>query len=245
MPNEAFDFFHMENEKPLPDLTREYMNLLLECNRNKAHQVIRDALRGGLSIPDLYLTIFQPVQYELGRLWLFNKISGAEEHFCTAATQALMLELYPDIISSSRSGMTLVAACAGPELHEIGIRMVADFFEMDGWDTWYLGSAVSVGLLVSAIVQRKPDLVALSVTMSSHVGQVKELINAIKGAFTGTAPPIMVGGVIFNTIPDLWRVVGADLWAINAEQAVLAARELLPPKIPEQSENMHAYTSEQ
>jgi MerR family transcriptional regulator, light-induced transcriptional regulator len=195
--------------------------------------VIRGALQGGLSIPDLYLTIFQPVQYELGRLWLFNKISGAEEHYCTAATQALMLELYPDIISSPRSGMTLVAACAGPELHEIGIRMVADFFEMDGWDTWYLGAAVSVDLLLSSIEHRKPNLVALSVTMSSHIGQVRELIKAIKGTFTVTTPPIMVGGLLFNTVPDLWRIVGADLWAINAEQAVLEARELLASINPE------------
>lgn len=231
MPKEAFDCYETENL--LSDIAREYLALLLECNRDKAQQLIRDALRGGLSIPDLYLTIFQPVQYELGRLWLLNRISGAEEHFCTAATQALMLELYPDIISSSRSGLTLVAACAGPELHEIGIRMVADFFEMDGWDTWYLGPAISVDLLISSIQERKPNLVALSATMSSHHGQVKELINAIKKNFIGTAPQIMVGGALFNAIPDLWRVVGADLWAIDAEQAVLVARELLSPKKPE------------
>ena len=218
-----------QQEMPLPNVAREYLTELLARNRSKAHQVIRNALQDGLSIRDLYLTILQPVQQEVGRLWLINRVSVAEEHFCTAATQSLMLELYPQIISSKRAGLTLVAACVGPELHEIGMRMVADFFEMDGWDTFYLGAAISDSQIMSAIEERKPDLVALSATMSYHIATVQELIGSIKGSCPDTAPRIMVGGVPFNTVPNLWRSVGADLWATNAEQAVQVARESLQP----------------
>ncbi len=211
----------------LLDVARDYLAQLLDGKRSNAYQVIRDALRNGLSIRDLYITIFQPVQYEVGRLWLLNKVSVAEEHFCTAATQSLMLELYPEIISSSRSGAKLVSACVGPELHEIGVRMVTDFFEMDGWDTWYLGAAVSNDILIAAINERSPDIVALSATMSYHIPKVTELVAVIKENFGGDAPRVMVGGVPFNTVPDLWRTVGADLWAVNADQAVQVAREAL------------------
>ncbi len=214
-------------EISLLDVAKNYLAHLLEGKRINAYQVIREALRNGLSIRDLYITIFQPVQYEVGRLWLLNKVSVAEEHFCTAATQSLMLELYPEIISSHRTGTKLVSACVGPELHEIGVRMVTDFFEMDGWDTWYLGAAISNDQLISAIHERNPDIVALSATMSYHVPKVTELVAAIKEAFPVKAPHIMVGGVPFNAVPDLWRTVGADLWAVNADRAVQVAREAL------------------
>ncbi|MDZ7776615.1 MAG: hypothetical protein U5L09_13885 [Bacteroidales bacterium] len=51
-----------------------------------------------------------------------------------------MSQLYPYIFNSQRVGKSMVAATVGGELHEMGIRMVADFFEMEGWDTWYLGA---------------------------------------------------------------------------------------------------------
>ncbi len=218
-----------QEEIVLPDLARRYLAGLLAGTREQAYQLIRDALRGGLSIRDLYITIFQPVQYEIGRLWLINRVSIAEENFCTAATQSFMLELYSEILSSRRSGKKLVTACAGSETHELGIRMVTDFFEMDGWDTWFIGSGVSSEQLIAAIEQRKPDLVALSATMTYHVPKVQELIAVIKKAFPENAPRIMVGGMPFNTVPELWRTVGADLWAVNADQAVQAANDMVCP----------------
>lgn len=211
---------------PFSAIAEAYLDALLVADRAKAHRIISEALRDGLSIRNLYLCVFQPVQHEVGRLWLINKVSVTEEHFCTAATQTIMSDLYPQIISSSRCGKTLVAACVGTELHEIGMRMVADFFEMEGWDTYYLGAGIPHDQLLSAIEQRKPDLVALSATMTYHVAKVQELISAIRSAFSAAVPRIMVGGLPFNMDPGLWRSVGADVWASDAEKAVQAAQQV-------------------
>lgn len=213
--------------QPLSDcseIAAAYLDALLEADRSGAHEIITKALQRGLAIRDLYLDVFQPVQHEVGRLWLNNRVSIAEEHFCTAATQTIMSELYPQIITSRRIGKTLVAACVGSELHEIGIRMVADFFEMEGWDTYYIGAGIKVEQIVSAILLRKPDMLALSVTMTCHVAKMREIISAIRSTYLVNTPQIMVGGRPFNLSPELWRSVGADIWAADAEQAVLMAR---------------------
>ena len=68
---------------------------------------------------------------------------------------------------------------------------------------------------------------ALSATMTYHVAKVQELIAAIRNAFPGAAHHIMVGGLPFNSSPDLWRTVGADVWATDAGQAVQAAQQLI------------------
>ena len=221
-PFENFDF----RETGFSDIAATYLEALLAADRIKAQQIITAALVHGLSIRDLYLGVFQPVQHEVGRLWLLNKVTVAEEHFCTAATQTIMSDLYPQIISSTRIGRTLVATCVGSELHEIGVRMVADFFEMEGWDTYYIGAGIPHDQIMSAIDKQKPDLVALSATMTYHIPKVQELISEIKNRFSDAVPRIMVGGMPFNNSPELWRTVGADLWAADAEKAVEAARRI-------------------
>jgi methanogenic corrinoid protein MtbC1 len=211
---------------PVPETAGFYLEALLAADRPGAHRIVTEALDNGLSIRDLYISVLQPAQYEVGRLWLLNKVSVAEEHFCTAATQAIMSELYPQIISTRRIGKTMVAACIGAELHEIGVRMVADFFEMAGWDTYYLGAGVGHEQVVSAIQTHTPHLVALSATMSYHVPAVREIISVIRTNLSNRVPPIMVGGLPFNSNTNLWRDVGADLWARNATEAVQAAQRL-------------------
>ena len=211
---------------PFAGIAEEYLDALLTADRVKAHRIITEALSDGLSIRNLYLCVFQTVQHEVGRLWLINKVSVTEEHFCTAATQTIMSDLYPQIFSSRRCGKTLLAACVGSELHEIGMRMVADFFEMEGWDTYYLSAGIPQDQLLSAIEQRKPDMIALSATMTYHVAKVQELISAIRSTFSATAPRIMVGGLPFNMDTGLWYTVGADVWAPDAEKAVQVALQL-------------------
>jgi methanogenic corrinoid protein MtbC1 len=138
-----------------------------------------------------------------------------------------MSELYPRIISSNRLDRTLVAACVGAELHEIGVRMVADFFEMEGWDTYYLGAGIPHDQILAALELRRPDLVALSVTMTYHIPKAIELISAIRTTCPDNTVRIMVGGMPFNNSPDLWQTVGADVWASDAEKAVQVAQQLI------------------
>ena len=102
--------------------------------------MILQAVEQGSPVKDIYQRVFQPTQHEIGRLWQTNQISVAQEHYCTAATQLAMAQLYPYTFSAERSGRRLVAACVSGELHEIGARIVADLFEMAGWDTYYLGA---------------------------------------------------------------------------------------------------------
>ncbi len=113
---------------PLIPLAEAYLDALLATDRVRAVALIEEAVGGGMPIQDIYLHVFQATQYEIGRLWQINRISVAQEHFCTATTQLIMSRLYPQIFSSQRRGRRLVAACVSGELHELGIRMVADFF---------------------------------------------------------------------------------------------------------------------
>jgi methanogenic corrinoid protein MtbC1 len=222
---------YLDADAPYAPLARRYLVFLLKGERQLAAHLIHDAVAHGTPIRDLYLAVFQPCLREIGRLWQANEISVAQEHFCTAATQNIMAQLYAHIFTTPRCGRRLVAACVGQELHEVGLRMVADLFELAGWDTYYLGANTPADSIVATLAAQRADVLALSATMTFHLGTVAGLIAEVRrsDAQRNLHRPlkIMVGGYPFNVAPDLWRGVGADGYAPDAVSAIDVATQLL------------------
>lgn len=211
---------------PHEPLARTYLTALLRTQRRVAGEIINAAVRDGLSIRDLYLDVFQPVQREVGRLWQNNEISVAQEHYCTASTQWLMAQFYPQILATPRVGRTVIVACVGNELHEIGTRMVADFFEMAGWDSIYLGANTPTQALIELVCRERPDLIALGVTMTYHLGTAATLVENLRSDSRCSDVRIIAGGYVFRHHHDLWRSLGVDGFAADAAEAVAVGNEL-------------------
>ncbi len=214
-------------DQPLGALAQRYLTALLRAERYEASQLILAEVEAGTPVKDIYLHVFQPSQHEIGRLWQTNQISVAQEHYCTAATQLIMSQLYPYIFATEKSGRRLVAACVGNELHEIGIRMVADFFEMEGWDTYYLGANAPASSVARAVTEQKADVLAISATMTFHISALKLLIEQVRATPACANVKIMVGGYPLNIAPNLWRQLNADGYAQDAQTAVIKAAHLI------------------
>ena len=125
-------------------------------------------------------------------------------------------------------GTSAIAAGVGAELHGLGIRMVADFFEMDGWDTYYTGANTPARSILELAQVRKPDVVALSTTMSRYLPDVEYLIRSLRADRSTSGTKIIVGGYPFRIVPDLWKQIGADAVAGTADEAVAVADRLVP-----------------
>ena len=121
----------------------------------------------------------------------------------------------------------LVAACVQGDLHEIGIRVVSDFFEIEGWDTYYLGANTPTSGILDTLSQRRAEVLALSATMTFHVRALAEVIRAGRAAAACRNVKIVVGGYPFNVAPTLWQAVGADGYASSAGPAVSVANRLV------------------
>jgi MerR family transcriptional regulator, light-induced transcriptional regulator len=208
---------------PLAALAVEFLQALLRGERHVASKLILDSVQQGTPVRDIYLHVFQRTQYEIGRLWQVNQISVAQEHYCTAATQLIMSQLYPHIFGGEKTHGTLVATCVSGDLHEIGARMVCDFFEMDGWHTHYLGANVPTPSVVQTVVELRATVLAISATITYHVRAVAALIVAVRRTPECAGVKILVGGYPFKIAPDLWRTIGADGSAPDAQGAILLA----------------------
>lgn len=225
--SEPSDMASLLDSSPRAPLARTYLTALLKGTRREAVAIIESAVRDGVPIRELYLHVFQPAQREVGRLWQNNVISVAEEHYCTASTQALMAQFYPQILATPRIGRKVVVACVGNELHEIGTRMVADFFEMAGWDGLYIGANTPAAALVDLVCRERPNLVALGITMTYHLGTARDLVERLRSDSRCADVKVIVGGYVFHERPDLWRSVGADGAATDAAAAVALGNTLI------------------
>jgi methylmalonyl-CoA mutase cobalamin-binding domain/chain len=217
----------INEESPLGELTRQYFDALLQGKRHVASQLIKDAVERDISIKDIYLKVFQPAQQEVGRLWQTNQVSVAQEHFCTAATQLIISQLYPHIFTTKRIDRRLLATSVSNELHEIGIRMVADFFEMEGWDTYYLGANTPIESIVQTAIDQDVNILGISATMTYHVSTVADLISKVHTSEVGPEMKILVGGYPFNVDPELWKKINADGYAKDAQDAIHVANQLI------------------
>lgn len=209
------------------ELARMYAWLLLQGRRAEASKLILDSVQAGTTIEDVYLQVFQPVLYEIGRLWEMNQVSVAVEHYTTAATQLIMSQLFPYILHAERKGLRMVACSADNELHEVGVRMVADFFEMSGWDTYFLGANTPMEAVLSTLQERRPHLLAISVTLNRHLGYVRKLIDRVRPDPENRELKILLGGVPFILDPQLWKGFAVDGCAQDAREAVALAEKLI------------------
>ena len=218
----------MDNK--LLDLYEKYFNALYEGDRKTAARVIMEAADEGVDIRDIYLYVFQACQYKIGELWEKNKMSVAGEHYFSAATQLVMSQLYPKILNENfknTKGYKFVAASVSKELHEIGLRMVVDFLELDGWDTYYLGANTPSDAILQGIIDYNPHVVGLSTTMDYYIPEITTTIEKIRESKGEKELKIMVGGYPFIEDRGLWKKVGADAFAVNAKDAVKVANTLV------------------
>lgn len=218
---------YVEGDRPIDELARAYLQALLQADRRAAHQLIMNALQSGVTVKELYREVFERTQREIGRLWQTNRISVAQEHFCTAATQMIMSQLYPYLFTGERKARRAITLCVNGELHEIGARMVSDYFEMEGWDSYYFGANTPPESVLRSVQDLRPHIVAISVTMTFNVSRVVALIQMLRERRENHAFRIIVGGYPFNLVSDLWQKVGADGYAPNAELAVPTAESLV------------------
>ncbi len=216
---------------PKGPLAHMYLEILLNGNKEEAIDLILDAMEDeGAKVRDIYTYVFTPVLREAGRLWQRDEISVADEHFITSTTLTLMSQLYLYFPEVQKKGKRLVAACVTGELHDLGLKMISDFFEMEGWDTCFLGANTPKDSIIETIRAQKADLVALSASHPMLVGEIEGIIAAIKSEKDLSHVKVLVGGTPFNEEPNLWHAIGADGSAKDADEAIRLANNLIAGK---------------
>ncbi|MFW5795986.1 MAG: cobalamin B12-binding domain-containing protein [Alkalispirochaeta sp.] len=218
---------YIRPDAPCADLAAEYLSLLIERRGDEAVALVCGAVDAGLDTAAAYLDIIEPVQREVGRLWQINELSVGGEHYATETSRILMAAIRSRFSPRSHRDTTIVTACLGGELHELGARMVSDFLYLGGYRSIFVGANTPHDTILTEIERSGAAVLALSATMTLQVRNAYELIDRLRDQF-GRDVQVLVGGYAFNQAPSLVDDIGADLYADRADHAVeIIGREVM------------------
>jgi len=172
-----------------------FLSALLKGNRKQGSEIAHKYSNSQDDIKLFYEQVVKSSLYKVGELWEYNTITVAAEHLATSLSESIMNELYEMVISENRVSKKTVLGCVENEMHQVGIKMVADIFEMHGWDTFFLGTNIPTSELINYSLDVKPEIIALSLTVYSHLPLLEKMIREIQSKLPETQ--IIVGGQAF------------------------------------------------
>lgn len=204
-------------------LSRDYLEALLDGDEARASTLLLESVDSEQMSPEVVLEeVLTPVQREIGRLWHAGEISIADEHFATMVARKLVVRLTP--VAQVSVERTVVTAGVAGDAHDLGVSIVAAFFQLAGWRTICLGGDVPVEDLGAIADRFDADVVALAATLDSHYPAVRASIEKLRTVRQDQI--VLVGGAAFSGEDEVWRKLGADGCPATPRAAVGMAEQL-------------------
>lgn len=174
----------------------DYFNNLLEGNKQKCREIVLELYNNGTDIKEIYTDLMQKAMYRVGKLWEEGRLTISEEHLATKVTEYLVDSTLDIVSAPEKNGKTAVITCIDKEFHDLGARIVTNLFELNGWDTAFLGSNTPAREIIRVIGQKKPDMLGISYSLYLNHLRFMELMGLISKKFPDLK--ILIGGQGLN-----------------------------------------------
>lgn len=199
-------------------------------NKEQAVMLCVNALQEGhVTIPELYEMILAPALASVVDEYPKDEELIWREHVRSGIIRTIIETTYPFVVEerkkiSGTKGKVLVM-CPEFEDHELGAKMVADFFRLEGYEPTFVGARTPERTALKAIEIVKPDYITISITNYYNLISVKKLIENIKEKF-GDTFTFIVGGNAFTSNPEAYKMVGADMYINSYEDIKNLSKEV-------------------
>lgn len=204
--------------------------LVISMSGNSASSFIDSLLDEGAQAEDILLNLLAPVARKLGEMWTQDQADFLQVTSGVCELQRLVHKLAPvDRLQPEPIGPKVLLMPAPQEQHSFGLLVVAELFRTDGWNV-----TTNVQPVISEIERavRLNPFEVIGFSLSCEV-LIEPLVSAIDIARTKSclaSTKVMVGGHAFDADPELYRKVGADLVAKDANHALALAKAIVAEK---------------
>jgi methanogenic corrinoid protein MtbC1 len=188
------------SDRPSAIETTERLQTALGAHdREGAVRAILAAVEGGIGIEELYSQVLSPVLVSVGRAWQEGRACVWEEHLIVGAIRAGIESLYPKILERKAGieplSLTVAFFCPPEETHDVGLRMLADRFDLRGFRTIYIGAGTPVAEMVRCVQSESVDVVCLSASTHFQKTALYRVIESLRASLPGVR--IVAGGPAF------------------------------------------------
>lgn len=207
----------------MSNIYKEFMQYMENEDKERALSFVLELLNSGkIDIPTLYTEILTPSLNNMNCNVETKGICIWKEHIRSSIIRTILECCYPYVARASKSktlnNEKVIIVCPSEEYHELGARMVADFFTICGYNSIFVGSNTPQNDFLNAIDVINPKYIAISVSNYYNLVFAKKVISRIREKTLNKDFKIIVGGYAFQENPDLYKEIGADIQANSFKQ---------------------------
>jgi len=209
---------------------KEIQEALIDGNAELVKKSTEKALDQGISSEIIIKKVLIPTMDKIGKEFRAGNIYIPEVLMSSRAMHASLYVLKPLLIDSELSktkGRIVIGTVAG-DLHDIGKNMVSMSLQGDGYEVIDLGIDVPADDFMSAILQYKPDVLAMSALLTTTIGEFNTIIKAVVNEGLRDSLKIVVGGG--PVTQDFVERIGADGYGKDIFDAIDVVNSLLGKK---------------
>lgn len=198
-------------------LYEDLIKFLRVEDKENSLRVCMEALEtDNINVFDLYESVLAPAlnsiidEYEIDLESLIWK-----EHVRSGIIRTIVECSYPYVIKErdtlgNKKNSSVIIMCPKYEEHELGAKMVADFFTIAGYKTTFIGANTPEITVLKAVETIQPKYICISVTNHFNLVATKKAIEKIKQTFD-TDIKFVLGGYAFISDPDMYKKVGGNI----------------------------------
>ena len=199
---------------------------ILNGKSDEAAAATKEAIALNIAPQDLINGQMIRAMGEVGQRFQDGKAFVPQLLMAGRAMKAALELLKPMLAGSANTsiGKVVIGTVKG-DLHDIGKNLVASMLEGCGFEVVNIGIDVSADTFIEEIKKNQPDILCMSALLTTTMGYMKEVIDALEAAGIRNQVKVMVGGApVTQGFAD---EIGADGYSDNANSAVTVAKQLL------------------
>jgi len=186
---------------------------------------VRAALEADLPIESILEDGLIGAMTEVGQRFECGDLYVPEMLVAARAMQAGLSIIRPRLVAGGipMAGKVLIGTVKG-DLHDIGKNLVAMMLEGAGFEIVDLGTDVSPQKFAAAVMEQKPDIVAMSALLTTTMPAMQTTIEALRQAGVREQVKVIIGGAPITE--GYAQKIGADGYAPDASRAVGLAQSM-------------------
>ncbi|HZK53285.1 MAG TPA: corrinoid protein [Desulfosporosinus sp.] len=192
---------------------------LLKGQANRVKTLTLLAIENGIEPQMVYETALLPGMEIIGKRFRDNTIYIAEVLIASRAMHAGLHVLKP-LLSTPRKvslGKVVIGTVAG-DLHDIGKDLIVMMFRGAGLEVIDLGIDVQPEEFANAVIDHKPDILAMSAMLTTTLGMMSETMRELERRELRNNVKIIIGGN--PATEDFAQAIKADGYAVDVFKAV-------------------------
>jgi methanogenic corrinoid protein MtbC1 len=197
-------------------------NLLLDTEEGSFELAITVLKTHGAPINYIVLDLIPAIARKLGKQWEDDSLSFADVSIGVNKLERVIHKLdylfQANQLDRQQNKAIFVTGFPGSQ-HSLGTLIFANFLIYSGWQV-HRPNQVNIDSIIYGISSKELQAIAISISTSEQLEQLPSLIDLLRQKSKNPKIVVLIGGPLYNKLPDAFDHIQAEVKAFSPEESV-------------------------